>query len=227
MEKGNTALILAPFLKGVEEGGAEVELYYTRKLRIHPCLGCFNCWLRTPGECVQKDDMEWLKPKIREADIRIYASPVYCYGITGQLKNLIDRMVSLASPFVEVDEGRTRHLPGEGEKPHKVVLVSNCGLWDMENFDLLVAQMKAMCQDPPGEYAGALLRPHGEALRAMRKSGAPVDDIFEAAYQAGIRLVKDGEITEDVLQTVSRELLPRETYVEMVNREFKVAMERP
>jgi len=226
MEKGNTALILNPFLDGMREAGAEIELYYNRKLEVGPCLGCFNCWLRTPGECVQKDDIQWLKPKMREADIVVYVSPVYCYGITGPMKNLLDRMVSLASPFVEVADGRTRHLPAEGEKPRKTVLVSSCGLWDMENFDVILAHMQALCKDPPAEFAGALLRPHGEALQAMLKMDAPVNDVLEAAKEAGRQLIRDGRMSAKTLKTVSRELLPMETYVKMINEEFQRVLDR-
>lgn len=56
MEKGNTNLILTPFLEGIKEAGAEVELFYTNKLKIGPCKGDLNCWIKTPGECFQKDD---------------------------------------------------------------------------------------------------------------------------------------------------------------------------
>lgn len=226
MEKGNTALVLSPFLEGMREAGAEIELFHIKKLKIKPCLGCFSCWLKTPGECVQKDDIGWLKPKMQEADIVVYASPVYCYGITGPLKNLMDRMVSLASPFVEIADGRTRHLSAEGEKGYKAVLVSSCGLWDMENFDVPVAQINAISKDPPAEYAGALLRPHGEALRAMLKAGAPVNDVIEAAQEAGRQLIKDGKMSTETLQIVSRELLPMETYVQMVNEQFQRAMDK-
>ncbi|MCK4722400.1 MAG: flavodoxin family protein [Dehalococcoidia bacterium] len=57
MDNGNTHLILEPFLEGLKETGAEVELFYTRKLDIKPCQGGFICWNKTPGECWQKDDM--------------------------------------------------------------------------------------------------------------------------------------------------------------------------
>ena len=90
--KGNTALILDPFLEGMRESGAEVELFYNDKLKVKPCTGCFNCWLKTPGVCSHKDDMQWLLPKMRDADVIVYATPVYSYGMTGQMKNLIDRI---------------------------------------------------------------------------------------------------------------------------------------
>jgi len=51
MDKGNTARILGPFLDGMSEAGAEVELLYTRKLKINPCYGEYDCWLKTPGKC--------------------------------------------------------------------------------------------------------------------------------------------------------------------------------
>ena len=75
MNKGNTALILNPFLEGMREAGAEVELFYTKKLKINPCQGEGNCGFKTPGECFQKDDMQMLYPKLRDADIWVFAPP--------------------------------------------------------------------------------------------------------------------------------------------------------
>ena len=56
MGKGNTALVLDPFLEGMRKAGAEVELFYTKKLKINPCQGEINCWVKTPGKCLQQDD---------------------------------------------------------------------------------------------------------------------------------------------------------------------------
>jgi multimeric flavodoxin WrbA len=77
MDKGNTALVLGPFLEGVREAGAEVELFYTKKLEINPCQGEFNCWFKTPGKCFQQDDMQMLLPMLAQADIWVLATPVY------------------------------------------------------------------------------------------------------------------------------------------------------
>ncbi len=226
MSKSNTSLILNPFIDGMKEAGAEVELIYTRKLNIKACIGCFNCWLRTPDECSQKDDMQGLIPKIRESEIRVYASPIYCYTINAELKNLMDRQVAMASPFVEIAEGRTRHLPAEGEKPYKAVFVSNCGLWDMYNFEIPVAHMEMLFRDPPAEFAGALLRPHGQALREMLKMKAPVDDVIDAAHEAGRQLVSEGIISETLLKTISRPLIEMDAYVELVNEMFQQVMDK-
>ncbi|MFA5367497.1 MAG: flavodoxin family protein, partial [Dehalococcoidia bacterium] len=124
-EKGNTAVLLEPFLEGMRVAGAGVDLHYNCDLDIKPCKGCFNCWLKTPGVCSQKDDMQQLLPVMRDADVIVYATPVYSYGMSGQMKNLIDRMIVLAEPFMEVVEGRSRHIKTEGARTCKIVLVSD------------------------------------------------------------------------------------------------------
>ena len=167
MDKGNTSMILNPFLEGMKEAGAEVELFYTNKLNIHPCTGEFNCWLKTPGQCLHNDDMKMLYPKIAEADVMVFATLVYVDGVTGPMKSLIDRMIPRVHPFFELQDGHCRH-PVRGEaKTRKYVLVSNCGLWEKDNFDPLLVHMKAFCKNASVEFAGALLRPHGEAMPGM------------------------------------------------------------
>ena len=135
MDNGNTALILGPFLEGVQKAGAEVELFYTKKMKINPCQGDLNCWLKTPGKCIHKDDMLMLIPKIAEADILVLATPVYVDGVAGPMKNLLDRIVPLAQPFFELRDGHCRHPARDVNKDGKLVLVSNCGFWEMDNFD--------------------------------------------------------------------------------------------
>jgi multimeric flavodoxin WrbA len=226
MDKGNTAVILNPFLDGMREAGAEVEILYTKKLKIKPCQGEFNCWLKTPGECFQKDDMEIVRPKMFDADIWVLATPLYVDGMSGPMKNLLDRIIPGAQPFIELRDGHIRH-PGRGETRHrKMMLVSNCGFWELDNFDALVVHAKAICKNANMEFAGALLRPHGPALKGMLQSGASVQDVLTAAREAGRQLIQDGKISPDTLSTVSRELLPRDTYIQIVNQNFQKTLRR-
>jgi multimeric flavodoxin WrbA len=212
--RGATALILTPFLEGMRESGAEVELVYTKKLKINPCLGDFRCSTDTPGECIQKDDMQLLHPKLCEADIWVMATPVYVSGMTGPLKNLIDRiLIPLGEPHIELREGHCHHPLRKEVKRGAVVLVSTCGYWELDNFDLLLAQMKAFCEHAEREFAGALLRPHAPALRPMMEQGTPISDILEAAREAGQQLIEKRAMAAETLSRVSRELLSLEAYV--------------
>ena len=218
---GNTALILNPFLEGMKELGADIEVYQVYDLKINPCHGDFACWTKTPGICPQDDDMKCIIPKVSEADITVLASPVYCDGFTGPVKMLLDRTVPSALPFMELRGGHVRHPKRSGNKKGKIALVSNCGLWEMDNFDSIVAHTRAFCRNANAEFAGALLRPHGEAMKGMMEMGVPINDIFEAAREAGRQIVRDGRISEETSGKVSRELVPRDFYVQAANQMFE------
>jgi len=215
--RGNTALILTPFLKGLRDGGAEVELLCTRDLHINPCLGCFGCWTKTPGKCVQEDDIADLLPRLRQADVWVLATPLYFDGPSGPLKNVMDRMTVFLRLAAEVRDGRSRHLVDEGVQGGKVVLVSNCGLWEIGNFDPLVAQMKGFCQHVEREFAGALLRPHGQTMRDLLKQGGAVKDVLGACREAGRQLATEGRMSPDTLRVVGRPLVSLEEYVANLN----------
>jgi len=87
--KGNTDLLLDEALKGAQSQGVEVEKLIVDKLKIAPCREYYGC-LRD-GNCVIRDDMDDIYPKLLNADSIIVASPMFFYGLTSQLKALIDR----------------------------------------------------------------------------------------------------------------------------------------
>jgi multimeric flavodoxin WrbA len=86
---GNTDLMLDAFLEGAQAAGGNVDRIYARDLDIRGCLGCGHC--DKAGICIQKDDMQRVYPLLEEAQRIVVASPVYFYGITAQLKLLVDR----------------------------------------------------------------------------------------------------------------------------------------
>lgn len=220
MDEGNTAMILNPFLEGMKEAGSDVEVFYTRKLKIGPCNGDLSCWFKNPGTCSQKDDMQMLLPKLKEADIIVWASPVYYAGVTGPLKNLMDRQLPL-------------YLQSGQVKRPKAVLVSTCGAWELSMFDPLLLQMRAIYTRPneSSDFAGALLRPMADGMKDMIKAGETklADGIFQAAREAGRQLVKDGKISEELEARVSRDLMPRDAYykaAEMMMEQIRKAAEK-
>lgn len=225
IDKSNTSLILTPFLEGMTEAGAEVELFYTGKLEIKHCDGAFTCWLRTPGECHLKDDMQMLYPKLREADIWVLATPVYVDGVSGSMKMLMERTLPFMQPLIELRDGHCRHPLRQGYKRGKVVLVANCGLWEIDNFDPLLVHMKAYCKNVGREFAGALVRPHGVMLRGMMQMGTEVNDIFAAAKDAGRQLVQDGQMSTENLSTVSREFISLEMYIQQLNQGVQMVLD--
>jgi multimeric flavodoxin WrbA len=219
-DKGITSLILTPFLDGIKSAGGEVDLFYTSDLDIKPCRGEYNCWLKTPGQCFQDDDMRKVIPKFESSDALIFGAPVYVDGVPGPLKMLMDRLISTGLPFIEVRDDHCRHAARSGRNQEiPFALVSVCGFWELDNFDPMVVHMKAFCKNAGMTFSGALLRPHGGAMYAMKETGQ-VNDIFNAARDAGAQFVKTGKISESNLSTISRELIPRELFIQYANEHF-------
>lgn len=94
--KGNTARLLDLFLEEARGLGARTAVVSPGREAITACRGCGACEKR--GVCVSDDVMAWsIYPLLRQADVVVAASPVYFYGVTAQLKSLIDRCQTLWS----------------------------------------------------------------------------------------------------------------------------------
>jgi multimeric flavodoxin WrbA len=92
---GNSDLILDSVLGGSQERGAEVKRIYVRDLHISGCVECGGC--EKSGHCVVKDDMQEVYALLDDADIIILSSPIFFYGLSSQLKALIDRTQAIWS----------------------------------------------------------------------------------------------------------------------------------
>lgn len=88
---GNTDLLAKAFCDGLAKRH-NVEIVYVSDYHVVPCLGCNSCFNSKSYECCHKDDMNVLYDKLNNADVLIIATPVYFYGISAQLKTVIDRL---------------------------------------------------------------------------------------------------------------------------------------
>lgn len=225
-EKGGTGRILAPFLKGMADAGAEVTLFHLDRQKIRPCRGCLDCWFRTPGRCRMDDDMAGLLPEVAASDVLVLATPLYVDGMNGVMKTFLDRCLPLLQPFFVITGGHCRHERRPEFRGGSVALVSASGFTEIDNFDPLVAHVQAVCRNLGRDYAGALLRPIANSLDELHAAGIAVADIFAALREAGVRLVREGQVPEELRQAVGRELLPRDAYLRAVNLRFRQALRR-
>lgn len=88
---GNTEIMADEFARGARESGHQVEKINLAGKKIAGCLGCGYCFAHD-GVCVQKDDMAAILEVLDQTDLVVFASPIYWFDITGQLKCVIDRM---------------------------------------------------------------------------------------------------------------------------------------
>ena len=99
-KKGNTATVLGWVEEGLKSLGHDVERIYLNNKSINGCLGCAKC-RENPDEiaCVQKDDAIAIMEKMISSEAVLYASPMYFWGFSSQIKTLIDRGYSLVTNY--------------------------------------------------------------------------------------------------------------------------------
>ena len=88
---GNTDILVDHILKGSKAKGHTNEKLYLYNYKIRPCIDCRNC-KKGDHVCTIKDGMQQIYPRIMEAGLIIFGTPIYYYGPTGQMKLLFDRM---------------------------------------------------------------------------------------------------------------------------------------
>ena len=86
---GNTELLAQAFAEGAKKNN-EVEIISVADVKVNPCIGCDRCFTSEGNVCVQHDDMAGIYEKLKTSDMLVIASPVYFYGISAQLKAIID-----------------------------------------------------------------------------------------------------------------------------------------
>ena len=94
-KNGSTSLLAEEFTRGAREAGHNVERINAAHADVHPCTGCIHCGYE--GPCVQKDGVDAIRAKILSADMIVFATPLYYYGMSAQLKALLDRFCAFNS----------------------------------------------------------------------------------------------------------------------------------
>jgi len=223
MEKGFTKKLLNAFLEGMKEADATIDLVYTKRLKIRPCLGEFQCWYEKVGECIQADDMQDLYVKLRGADILILATPVYL-PLPGEMQNFLNRLMPIVEPILEFRDGRTRARFHDDVRISKIVLVSVGGWWEKANADTVVRIVEEIAKDVGVEFSGALLRPHAFL---MSENEEKTKEVLDAARSAGTQLVREGKMSADSLEIVSQPLISEEDLRERYNKMYHKAKRSP
>lgn len=92
-KNGNSNTLADNFIKGAQEEGHTVVRLDSAFKNVHPCIACNKCGMN--GQCVFKDDFEFVKSNIIDADAVVFATPMYYFGISAQIKAVIDRFYAI------------------------------------------------------------------------------------------------------------------------------------
>ncbi|MFC1883969.1 NAD(P)H-dependent oxidoreductase [Thermodesulfobacteriota bacterium] len=217
-----TELMLNHLVEGMLEAGAEVDVINLNEKKIKNCIGCFTCWTKTPGKCIQKDDMtKELLEKWLESDMVVYATPLYHYGINATLKNFIERTLPSLEPFFEFHGERMIH-PLRKKCP-AIVMLSVSGMPDVDHFNAVSNHINYLCGSPGRELAAEIYRPAAESLtNPILEDKA--NDILSATKKAGRDLVRDKKVSAETMERITQPLVEPEFFAKMTNLYWKTCI---
>ncbi|MBQ1535560.1 MAG: flavodoxin family protein [Ruminococcus sp.] len=161
-KNGSTSILVENFKKGAEQSGHSVEVIDVCHKDIHPCIGCVKCGYE--GPCVQKDDVEIIRQKLLSSDMVVFATALYYYGMTAQLKAVVDRFCAYNSSL------NRRHL-----KSALLAVAWNSQSW---TFDALQAHYKTLVRYINFQDMGMVLG-HGCGSPSMTRNSKYPDDAYE------------------------------------------------
>jgi putative sterol carrier protein len=203
----STEILLNHLIRGMREAGAEVCTVNLREKTIRPCRGCFTCWVKTPGRCIQMDDItNELLPKLLASDLIVYATPLYYKTMNAVMSIFRERMLPLSQPFVEKRDRKRVFLLRHKLPP--TVWLSVCALPEKSEFDSLSSFLRSTCH-PDVRNVAEIYRTSSEAMRhpVFKKT---LRDILEATAQAGEELVRFMKISLVTMERITQPIMDPE-----------------
>lgn len=211
--KSDTMRLTRSFLAGLtSQVSCDVTIVDVIKKNIQPCIGCFGCWQRGEGRCVQQDDQNEILAAYAEADVIIWSFPLYCYGMPSHLKAVLDRIIPLVQMRMMEVDGKVQHVPLIDFSKKRTVVISGAGFPDWEgNFEGLRWQCKNSFGDPTMIFV-----PETPLLNIP--AAAPVaDPLLEKFRLAGHEFASTGSISTETIHSLESPMISREDYLHGIN----------
>lgn len=119
----------------------DVAYFNLASMKIANCIGCFGCWVKTPGKCVLRDDAVKVYPIIAKSDNVIYVSKIIYGGYDVVMKRMLERAIPIQQAFIRIVDGETHHLQrAVAAKNAKIVAYGNTCDEEKRLFEKIVAR---------------------------------------------------------------------------------------
>lgn len=122
-------MIRSAIIEQIKKYGYEVELIVLNENNIAACQGCFECWIKTPGECKIDDYGRDVAKKMVQSNLIIHFTPITFGGYSSELKKALDRFIPIILPFFTKRNGETHH---EYRYEHRASIIA-VGVLDKPN----------------------------------------------------------------------------------------------
>jgi len=152
-------------------GGWRVDRLALREVDIAPCLGCFGCWIQTPGLCVIDDAGRDVARRMAQSDVLVYLTPLTFGGYSSELKKAIDRSIPNLSPLFRTVRHEVHHVKRYARYPRLVgIAVSRDRPIDPDEEELFEAVVRRNAINFYAPANAACLVPDGGDDEACRRT---------------------------------------------------------
>ena len=121
----------------LESSQHTVTILQLREIDIRYCIGCWGCWVKTPGECIVKDGSRDICRECINSDFMLFASPVIMGFTSALLKKAQDKLIPLIHPYFEIVQNEVHHLSRYDKYPVMGLLLENGKDADKEDIKII------------------------------------------------------------------------------------------
>jgi len=170
-EPGELDVFLSRFGLLAEERGHSVKVLQLRDMDIKYCIGCFGCWVKTPGECIARDDSAEVCRTVVHSDVLVCASQVKMGQVSALVKKTLDKLIPLVLPYFTVHEGEIHH-PQRYARTRELALILQKDGADEEDLAIIERSFRRMCINFDSSFL------------SLKLTDEPVEEVVDALAAA-------------------------------------------
>jgi multimeric flavodoxin WrbA len=115
-------LLYSSLIEELKQNRFDIESFLLRNVKVAACQGCFECWVKTPGECKIDDFGRKFAKKLVQSNLVLHFTPITFGGYSSELKKVIDRFIPTILPFFTKRAGEIHHKQRYGKRPSIIVI---------------------------------------------------------------------------------------------------------
>jgi len=217
-KRGYTHFLIEKLFEGAKNAGADCEEITLAKLKINICKGCGVCNTEKHLlKCIyeEKDDVAMIFNKMREADIIIYATPIYVFNMSGLMKVFIDRINATGNSkeFKLSESGLFFHHISKDIYSKPFVTLICHDNFENEMSKNVISYFKTFSKFMDAPQVGTIIRRSGKVTGhgknpEKEKQYPKILESYQALKLAGKELVTKGKINRKTQKTASQDIIP-------------------
>lgn len=204
-----------------KNGKYETEYIFIDKMYIKPCRGCLSCWGRPDGSCfIKDDDIPAIRERLTNADVVIWSFPLFLFGIPGQMKVLLERIVGMFSPYMGQKIEKNENFAKLGlhglkfqKEGQKIILLSSCAWSDIDVvYEPIVKQFDCILGHENYQLIAC------PQMRTLHHRGGErrLEVLRKRYWLGGAELAKMGKLSQESIDLMQKNIFGDDAYEKLV-----------